>query len=267
MSMTSFLLTRESTREFKNKELKAVTIDEIKNVISEIENKIGTDANVSFKFIENGKSTAEALENLGGYSGVMVKSPHYIALVNGTDTKDQMCGAYSMEALISKLNDLNLGTCWVTLSEVSEEDKAKALGEEAKSSKFILAIGERKPKNPFAKDTFSERKEIQDLVFEEKLGQKIDLDKLEDRGLLDLFYYIRFAPSTKNLQPWKFVLVNNEVVLYLEKDVVSKYGLADAGIVMYYFEELAAMINLNSKWEILDQEEENEFIKIAKIHL
>lgn len=264
MSMTSFLLNRESTREFKNKELKEGIIDGIENIISEIKSEIDGKYNIDFKLIQNGKSVYKELENLGGYAGVMIESPSYICLAAKEDVKDQLYGAYYMEELISKLNELNLGTCWISLAEVPEDVRNKVLGEDIQ---FLLAVGEKKLKNPFLKEVFSERKEIKEIVYAGEMGKNIDLDELENKGLLDLFYYIRFAPSTKNLQPWRFVVEDKKTILYLDKEVVENYGIMDAGIVMYYFEELAKMINLNTKWNLLSFQEKDGYTEIAEIQL
>ncbi len=266
MSMKSFLQIRESVREFKNKNLKEDVLNSIKTKIEEIEKEIGQEKNVSFKLIEDGKKTYEGLENIGGYAGVMIRSPHYIALKTGEDDKSKIYGAFYMEKLITGMKDLNLGTCWVTLKGL-EDGKKDILGEDFKGADFLLAIGNEKPRNPFLKEQFSDRKEVQDIVFENSFDEKIDLDSLEERGLLDLFYYIRFAPSTKNLQPWKFLIEGNKLSLYLEKEVKDQYGLADAGIIMYYYVELAKMINLDKEWTIVDFVEENGLVKIAETSL
>ncbi len=264
MSMSSFLLNRESTREFKNKSIKEGILDLVENAILDLRSENDGRYNVDFKLIKNGSNLYEELKNVGGYAGVMIESPSYIALSAKEDVKDQLYAAYSMEKLISKLNGLNLGSCWVSLAGVPADVKEKLLGSDVD---FLLAIGEKKLKNPFLREVFSERKEIKEIVYAEEFGKEIDLDELEGKGLLDLFYYIRFAPSTKNLQPWRFVVSNKKVVLYLDKEVVETYGVADAGIVMYYFEELAKMINLNTEWSLLGFEEKNGYIEVAEIEL
>lgn len=267
MSMTNFLLNRESVREFKNKELKADVIYDIEASIKKIEAEIGAERDVHFKFIEDGKSLYEGLKDLGGYAGVMIESPHYIVLRTAGDDGAKIAGAYYMEKLITELQGSNLGTCWVTVKGVAENDKAKFLGTENKTADFLLAIGSEKLRNPFAREVFSGRKEVQEIVFKNSFDEKVDLDQLEERGLLDLFYYIRFAPSTKNLQPWRFLIKDNKVELYLLKDVMEEYGVTDAGIIMYYYEELAKMINLDKKWKLVDFEEVDGLVKIGETSL
>lgn len=265
--MTSFLLTRESVREFKNKGLKVETIEEVKAKVAKIEAEIGSEKDVNFKFLENGEVVYDSLKNIGGYAGVMIESPHYIVLRTGQDDKSKIYGAYYMEKLITELEEFNLGSCWVTLKKAAEYDKTTVFGDDFKDADYLLAIGYEKLRNPFLRETFSDRREIQDIVFKDSFDEKVDLDRLEERGLLDLFYYIRFAPSTKNLQPWRFLIKDNKVILYLEKEVKEKYGVADAGIIMYYYVELAKMINLEKRWTLLDFEEENGLIRIAETNL
>ncbi len=263
MLMTNFLTNRKSVREFKEKELNLDTLNEIKATLSSLERE-AKEGDIEFRLYENGQALYDGFKETGGYAGMMIDSPHYILLKTSDDKISQIYGAYYTEKLITELHNLSLGTCWVTLSDVAVDKRAEVLGEEYKTVEYILAIGEIKPRNPFEKETFSERKEVSELVFEEELGNKVDPTTLEYRGLSDLFYYLRFAPSAKNLQPWRFLLKGNKVYLYLEKENVN---LMDAGIIMYYFEELAKMIGIESSWKLLDFEEESEYVKIAEIEL
>ena len=66
-----------------------------------------------------------------------------------------------------------------------------------------------------------------------------------------LFYYVKFAPSTQNSQPWRFVLKNDRVILYLE-EVNGKINYMDAGIIMYYFRILVAYLGLNNEWDLAE---------------
>jgi nitroreductase len=151
--------------------------------------------------------------------------------------------------LISGINNLGLGSCWVTLNNIEDERKRAIFGEDSGNTEYLLAIGHPKPKNPFSQESFSERKGVEEIVFLDKMNNIVSMDTLEERGLGDLLFYIRFAPSTKNLQPWRFVVHNNRVELYLE-EVNGEFYYADAGIAMYYFEELGKRQGLLNKWEV-----------------
>ena len=93
---------------------------------------------------------------------------------------------------------------------------------------------------------------IEDYVFLDEIEKEVDTGKLDSMGLTDLFYYLRFAPSNKNLQPWRFIIKDTSIDLLMAYEEWDKHLLMDAGIIMYYFEELAKSIGMRSKWQLID---------------
>lgn len=264
MLMTNFLKDRESIRDFKNTKIDPGTIENIKKELEKLEEEAGKGL-FELKFFENGKNVSEGFKGEAGYSGVMIESPHYVSLNIKKETDGAlMHGAYSLEKLTSILHGMDIATCWITLNDVSQDMKKQVLGEENLGTEYLLALGYARPRNPFMKESFSDRKSIQELVFQGEIGSPVDLDTLEERGLLDLFYYVRYAPSTKNLQPWRFLINGNKVVLLMDENNVN---FADAGIMMYYFEALANILGVRTVWEEVDQEVENGFRRIAELTL
>lgn len=268
MIMTNFLKNRKSVRDFKKKRVDIDTLETTKMYLDTLE-KLDSNGNIKFKIYENGENLFKELEGLGGYSGVMIESPHYIALeLLSEDDKTVINGAYYMEKLITKLNSLGLDTCWISIHAVSEEDKIKALGNLEGKVNFLLAVGHAKPRNPFVSaEVVSERLGVEEIVFDGSIGNSADLDDLENRGLGDLFYYARFAPSAKNSQPCRFLIDGNKIVLLVEES--EKLPLVDAGIMMYYFKELSVSAGVSDDWKILvDQNKvESGYRYIAEISL
>ena len=115
MLMTNFLKKRKSVREFKNKKINSDILDEIKLYLDSLEREYGT-GNLKFKLYEYGEKLYEGLRGIGGYSGVMIESPHYIGL-ELIDDKDRntIYGSYYMEKLITKFKHYGirylLGKC------------------------------------------------------------------------------------------------------------------------------------------------------------
>ncbi|WP_406241663.1 nitroreductase family protein [Tissierella carlieri] len=270
MLMTNFLKKRKSVREFKNKKINSDILDEIKLYLDSLEREYGT-GNLKFKLYEYGEKLYEGLRGIGGYSGVMIESPHYIGL-ELIDDKDRntIYGSYYMEKLITKLNTMGLDTCWVSVGNVDKDTKKDIFGDMAGEINYILAIGYGKARNPFINDSFSDRIGVEEIVFTDKIGNHANVDDLENRGLGDLFYYIRFAPSTLNKQPWRFLLERDKVTLLIKYNKGEEPNLIDAGIVMYYFESLGESIGLNSKWQLVSNtvEEGNDCYRyIAELKL
>lgn len=253
MLMTNFLKNRKSIREFRNKSINTDILDDIRLYLDQLE-KEEANGSMRFKLYEYGEKLFNSLKGIGGYSGVMIQSPHYIGLeIMNNQEKTIIYSAYYMEKLITKLNNLGIDTCWVSIQDVDKDVKAEVFGEGMGEFNYLLAIGYGKPKNPFLNEPFSERIGVEELVYSGEVENPINMEDLDNRGLGDLFYYVRFAPSVLNKQPWRFLLKKDRVVLLLKYNKDESINLMDAGIIMYYFEVLSESIGLNSKWQITDE--------------
>ncbi len=256
MLMKNFLKDRRSVREFRNKKIEIEKIKTIKSYI-----KLSEEDNGSFKFrlYENGDYLYEQLKGIGGYSGLMIESPHYIALEETNDDRNTLIyGAYKMEELITKLNQLGLETCWVSVDTIKDEFKERLFGGHTGNIDYMIAIGYGKRKNPFVKESTSSRLGVDEIVYSERIGEQVEDQELEHRGLGDLFYYVRFAPSKWNSQPWRFLLEKDRVILLIRYKEDYFQHLVEAGIVMYYFKELSKTIGIEDEWEFLEGSQDED---------
>ena len=247
MNMANFLKGRKSTREFKKKNITEGDLLKVRETIGGINEEI-KDKKMELKLYEYGKVIFDGLKGIGGYSGVMIESPHYIALdLKNHGPEEQIYSGYYMEKIVTVFNQMGLGTCWVSLDNLDEDRKKAVFGEKAGDYDYMLAVGYPKPKNPFINEPFSERLGVDEIAFKNNLTKPADMNFLEERGLGDLLFYIRFAPSNKNMQPWRFVVQDDAVELVIEEQN-GAYSYSDAGIAMYYFEELARGQGVKHKW-------------------
>lgn len=271
MLMTNFLNERKSVREFKNKPVSPEVLDNISDYITSLENDI-KEYGIGFKIYENGELISTALDGKAGYSGVMIESPHYIGLtLKEKNDTNIIYSSYYMEKLITKLNELGINTCWLSVGHLKKELKSEVFGSDVANIDFILPFGYGKRRNPFVPEVFSDRVGAEELVFVDKIENYAEMEDLDNRGLGDLFYYIRFAPSEFNGQPWRYLVENDKLTLLLKYADSKKPNLIDAGIVMYYFEGLGSSIGLNTKWELTDniveEGEEAKYRYVAEIKL
>ncbi len=252
MLMGNFLRNRKSIRDFKRNKVEFEKLEEIMEDLKAL-NEEESPGNFKLRLYENGANIMEALMGKGGYAGVMIEAPHYIALDFLDDYDSTMIyGAYSMEKLITILNAKGLATCWVSLENLDYAFKQDVFGEATNDIKYLLAFGYQKPQPPFSEVPYSAKLGIEDFVFDEEVEKEIAMEKLETMGLKDLFYYIRFAPSTKNLQPWRFILKDTSIELAIAYEEWNRAFLMDTGVIMYYFEELAKYQGINNKWLLID---------------
>lgn len=265
MLVTNFLQKRKSVRDFKKNAIDKYEMEIIKDAINEISKEEPEVLN--FKLLENGSLVAEGLKGKAGYGGVMIEAPHYVSLSAEKETiENKFKIGYALEKLNTKIVDLDIDTCWITVDEVDDQTMKSVFGEDGEKINFLIGFGYGKGKKLFTKETTSSRKPVSEIVFEDDLGRMIDVETLENRGLLDIFSTIIYAPSHKNLQPWRFVINDSTVTAYMVKSDEDLRSLVDMGVVMFYFEALAKDKGISSKWA-LDIHEEGNYLKVAEFKL
>ena len=261
MVMTNFLQKRKSVRDFKKKAVSKESLASIKSFIDEISSETPS---VGFKLFENGNVIYEGLKGKAGYSGVMIEAPSYVALVEKDDSvKTQIYKGYYLEKLNTKIVDLDLDSCWITVDQVDDETKKNIFGFDGENVNYIIAFGYGVGKKLFTPETTSDRLARSEIVFKDEIGNKIDDEDLINLGLDDIFSSVRYAPSHKNAQPWRFVVKSPKVVLYMVKSEEDSRSLVDIGVVMFYFEEMAKTIGRYGKWT-LELEDQGDYLKIGE---
>ena len=161
MLMRNYIRSRKSVREFKPV-VSAKNVAAVKALIEE-KNAGAAPHGVTYMLIEDGATAAAQLKGHGGYSGVMIEAPMYIAMQTENEEDAYVYGAYHLEDLITKLEELNMGTCWVTVEEAPVEVKQKAFGYETGTVDYVLAIGHPAPSVP-TQDTPCTSKIAEDYV-------------------------------------------------------------------------------------------------------
>ena len=255
MVMTNFLQERKSVRDFKNKDLTAKDLEQIRNIVDRANTNYKA-CGISFNFYQNGQLIYDRLDGKAGYAGVMIKAPHYVAMtVASKEEKDQVRTGYVLEQINTELVNLDLGTCWITVDKVEEAAKQAAFGSEGKSIDYIIAIGYPKGKKLFEPEKHSARLEVREFVFQDDCKTPADPDVLDQLGLFDVFSSVRYAPSHKNAQPWRFVVEDNQVKLYMVMGKEDSRSLVDCGVMMFYFQEMMKTLGIKKDWEMVEKPE------------
>ena len=293
MSFREFTANILSTRNYEGNRLEENCINDIKAYLGEINDNIGKEKGFSFIMLENGDEVFKDLEGVGGYSGVMIKSPHYIGLtILKENTEVEFLGAYYMQTIVKKLYEMNLGSCWINVRNIAQDIKSTLLKDHTGSINYLLAFGLSKDKakhkashmtvtnasstykqDPYgtkvieATDSDKARLSLGELVYLYEWGKAATYAALESRGVSDIFYYVRNAPSYKNIQPCRLILKDGEAELAI-LNPENEENYIDAGIMMYTFEGLAKDIGIPCKWNFVKEESNNkEYGIVAKIEL
>ena len=105
---------------------------------------------------------------------------------------------------------------------------------------------------------------IGDIVYIDEFGKRGDYKCLEARGLSEIFYYARLAPSWGNRQPWKFVVKRDGIELYMRKDEMKEQTIKlEAGVMMLYFELASHELGVPGKWKLNQEQDREEYYYIG----
>jgi hypothetical protein len=293
MSFREFTANILSTRDYEGTRLEEKVINDINAYLGKVNDSIGVEKGFSFVMLENGDDVFKALEGVGGYNGVMIKSPHYIGLaISKEEPEIEFFGAYYMQSMVKKLYEMNLDSCWINVRKVSDDMKAALLKGHAGSINYLLAFGMADDKakhqtsrmsvthessshkqDPYgikvsdAADSDKARLSLGEIAYLYQWGNAATYAELESRGVADIFLYVRNAPSYKNIQPCRLILQDGGAELaVLNPEKEENY--IDAGIMMYTFEGLAKDMGIPCKWDFVKAESNNkEYGIVAKIEL
>lgn len=268
MIMKNFLKNRRSVREFEARPLGLDEVSNLKNAISELSEEFGWD-DIKLELIEDGSDIYRELDGKAGYAGVMVKAPSYITVqYSNRDKINYLKGAFILGELTTKIRALDLGNCVITLNDEIIETKKSLFGQAGENIDYIVALGFPKGKIPFTPEPTSSRKPLEEIVYTDESFKISAVDKLKDLNMLDLFSVLRYSPSYKNNQPWRFVVKDTEVLAFVENNDDLKHSLTDVGICMYYFQMLVKSMGIRNNWEIVSElVPEGEYIKLGRFKI
>lgn len=264
MKMLKVIEKRRSVREYKDRVLDAKDRALVKDYINSVP-QIADGTTVTLRGVIDANSCYQQLNGHAGYHGVMIKAPHYV-IVTASKTENALkAGGYAGEWFVLKLTRHDIATCWISANH-SEARIAQYLGlsdneevvgiigygyaeGDARVSNIYTnpqsGIGETpavsypKMTSSYSDAPVSGRLSVEDIVHIREWGNMATIERLEELGYEDVFYYMRLAPSSINRQPWRFLINRGEFVLCVSRDDGyddDRLALLEAGIAMLYFE-------------------------------
>lgn len=290
MKFREFTINNHSTRDFVDSSLDVGELIEIENTIDQINDTVGKEKGFSFILMKSGEMVYKEMEESGGYPGLMIKSPHYIGLrIDKIDHEIEFFGGYHMQAIVNKLYEMNIGNCWITLQNITTVNRLELIGDQPGTIQYLLAFGMAQKKNPEKNQTIinrtskydqdpygiaiiqtedeQQRLSVVDTVYLNEWGKPAPFSEMERRGVLDLLYYVRNAPSYANTQPCRLILKNG----YVELAIINpenEGNYTDAGIMMYMLHGLARELGFPGKWHFVrDASDDKEYRLVAHFDL
>ncbi|WP_432667560.1 nitroreductase family protein [Wukongibacter baidiensis] len=277
MKLNKIIKDRRSVREYKDKKVEKNLLEDLLAALSN-KRRLQEDIELDFQLIEDGEEAYKKLDGLVGYFGKVIKAPHYFYIVSETKDGYLENSGYFGESIVLRATDLGLGTCWIEVSENVDQVKEALNIKKEGEIVGLLAIGYPKNENKvsgifsnkgksispltefgypnidikYSDKPVSERKSIEDIVYLKEWGTQTTIEDLENRGMADVFYYMRLAPSWGNRQPWKFIIDGGKVILAVAKDekVSEKVARIEAGIAMLYFELMSHEMGIPGGWKL-----------------
>ena len=250
MKYYELAIKRKSTRDFKDKKVDAQTLNQIKDYAGQCKRLLpGLPA--EWKVLEGNPGN---LSGTAGYSGFMIEAPSYLLLLSGQEDGALENAGYMGEDMVLKLTELDLDSCWITITDPALLKQRLHLDTELEPL-ALIAFGYGKPEGGTRLDIKSPasvhmkqrngqiapKLYLEDAVFGGAWGQKSDLADWEpDSDLYRAFIAACCSPSVLNRQPYRFILDHDVVSLVLLEDEMTspEHAKLNAGIVMLHFAEV-----------------------------
>nr|WP_300091336.1 nitroreductase family protein [Sedimentibacter sp.] len=274
MNYKDTIASIKSIRDYKKEEVSLQKLDQLKDYFNKGK-RLVEDIDIEV-LLKNKSDVYEQLKDSAGYNDLMIEAPHYLIFLS--EEKDYYIEntGYAAEDIMLKAWELGIGSCWITFKDGEEIKKKLNINSDKKVTALIsLGFDDNKNKviyetvyehNPsktevkIIEDNVADRLGIRDVVFMNKWGNNADPDELTNMGLLEAFVSARRAPSTKNRQPWRFIVDDGTIILAVRSDsYADEYEeKIDAAVIMLYFEAIIDSTLFDMKWNLGKTEKDYE---------
>jgi len=242
------IFNRYSVRNFNGNKLKKEDADKIQYVCDNFRPY----TEVKAVFVNN--LSEDVYKGIIGSYGKIKGAPAYIAFIG--DMKDphiyEKLG-YTGEGVILEGTDLGLGTCWIAGTFSSAIVGRHTNLKENEKVLAITPIG-----YPSNKLTFDQKLLLKLTKKGRKTIEEIVDFNISEEWMKEAIDSARLAPSAMNLQPWKFAINTDDIVVKIDKPKPLKR--LDCGIAMLHFQLGAFSKNVEGSWEFLESPYVGRFI-------
>ena len=259
MTFLSIVKRRKSVKEYEKKKLGPEEIKIFKKFLTEIR-VLQKNIGIKFAFIEDGWEKENILKNRASYMGDLILAPNYIGLLSEIKEGYLLNTAYVLEQIVLKAVELNIGSCWLFVEKDADSLKSE-LGIDAQEKMVaMVALGYPKIHIHHTEEGEDSRIGIHDFVFKDKWGKAVCYEDLKIAGVEKVLHSLKLAPSWANFQPWRLIIHNDQIILTVGGEGVSKKNLLlDAGVMMLYMENAFKEAGLSARWRIYKEQLDGDF--------
>ena len=267
MDYNALIQNRKSARQFTDKKVPEAVCNELeayyKNACQRLAPGIDTELWIF------GDNTRQALEGAAGYNEFLVGAPQYLVLLSEKAELAYENAGYMMEDLVLKLEDMGLGSCWLTFTDSKAVKDALGIGSPMEVA-AIAAFGypqkarKRMRFNILSMSNvdigakrhyFDPKRPVGDMVYLNAWGETQGRDKyigFYDDMLWEAFYAASLSPSYLNRQAYGFVISDGQVVLVSRPDEYNTEidGKLSLGVVMLHFAAAASAWAGKVTWKL-----------------
>ena len=266
MNYSLLIENRRSVREFTDQHICPCALTKIKDYYNESCRRL--DDKIATALLIFGSDAKQKLEGAAGYENFLIGAPNYLVLLSEKSPLAGLNAGYMMQDLALKLNEMELGSCWITFTDSDAVKKALSIDSRMDVA-AILAFGHGKParRRPrinilsmsqvdiHAKRRYMDPKRgISDLVFMEEWGNTYkvgDYMGFFDDMLWESFYAVSLAPSYLNRQAYGFLIQDGRIILVERPDSYNNRldGDLSLGIALLHFDAVAEKWAGKVRWD------------------
>ena len=271
MNYSLLIENRRSVREFTQQHICPCALTRIKDYYNESCRRL--DGSIKTALLIFGADVKEKLEGTAGYESFLIGAPNYLVLLSEKHPLAGLNAGYMMQDLSLKLQEMELGSCWITFTNSDAVKKALAIDSRMEVA-AILAFGHSKParRRPrinilsmshvdiLAKRRYMDpKRSVSDLVFLEQWGNthKVgDYMGFFEDMLWEAFHAVSLAPSYLNRQAYGFLVKDGRIYFVERPDNYNNPldGNLSLGIALLHFDAVAEKWAGKISWNFQPEE-------------
>lgn len=216
-----------------------------------------TEADMQFH-LRTDRQMGREIKGLIGDYGKTIHAPHYIVLASREREGYLTDAGFRFEQMVLDATALGLGTCWVGLM-FKEASLRSTLGLDGSWRMIVLSPIGRPLKKSLTNRMLrtlagsKERKPIDQLFFWQRHGEILPGSVTSNQRLMQVLEATRWAPSWMNRQPWRFVLLDREILVYkmqCQNREGKDYNRLDCGIAMCHMHLTARALGIKGRFKL-----------------
>ena len=278
MNYEELIQKRQSIRSFKEKSLKEEQLDEIREFFDGSDRLID-DIDVSLMLCA--ENAGIRLEGVVGYQGYAFNAPLYLVLLSEEKEGFYENIGFIAEALSLKLTDMELDQCWLTVDSSDMVKKVLNIDTDLTIA-AVIACGYGNPELEVTRIDIITQSNVEfekreghvapkiaasEMVFEGSFGKALVREEDQFDPYLDkALCAASFAPSFLNLQTYRYILRDHDIVICDRQDkmVSAEDRKLSQGATMYNFYITYSQYNNSGyKWK-LGKVDNPEDLKLPK---